>query len=403
MTQPFPEPGATPFAEYLPSVRVGAGVGERRWVDYLRDQTATAFRASRALKRTVAEVVGTAQGDARIRLIDEWVRKNIKHGGSLVEAATVILARRSGNRTTLLKAMLGAAGIEASMLLAGNIKAAFIGETPGAGALPYLEAFDQPVLVTSLGPIDSRLRHSTPGLMSPLVRGARALRLEAGDPIAVDVAARSSDRREVELDAKLDAHGSAEVRVVERLTGWPALEWREAIEQIAPDRLRAQFEQQTLGYYFPGAALASLKWTGMEQRDGELIVEYNFTHPSFARRVESRLVVPAPYAAMLGRRYVQVATRRTPLQLDPVAPTHLRAHVTLPEGSKVIAPPAVALEIAGARFKQAASASDGALVLDAQFEMKPTRVAPAGYSAFVEFVDRVDRAEARAAEIELRR
>src|SRR5205085_9403486 len=129
------------------------------------------------------------------------------------------------------------------------------------------------------------------------------------------------DERRIALDAKLAPDGGADVSVKERLRGWPALEWREGLDRIPEDRVRAEFEQHTLGFYFPGATLEDLKFGPREDDASPFVVEYRFHAPRFAIADGKQLVVPAPYPAMLGKRFVGVASRETALQLLYAAPT----------------------------------------------------------------------------------
>src|SRR5437879_5734797 len=157
----------------------------------------------------------------------------------------------------------------------------------------------------------------------------------------------------MDLEARLELDGSAEVLVREKLRGWPAVEWREALEKLAKDRVRPEFEQRTLGFYFPGSTLQDLSWSGQDDDDGLFTVEYKFRSPQLARKEGHHLVLPAPYPAMLGRRYVGVNKRRTPLSIDYASPTVLSARVAVPPGVQVELPPAAKADGFG-QFEQAA-------------------------------------------------
>jgi hypothetical protein len=248
--------------------------------------------------------------------------------------------------------------------------------------------------------VDPRYRHSATGFVTPALRGSKALRLGSGQAELATVSIENPDARRMELEARLQRDGSAEVVVREKLRGWPAVEWREALEKLSSDRVRPEFEQRTLGFYFPGSTLQDLKWSGQNDDDGLFTVEYKFRSPQLARKVGHRLVLPAPYPAMLGRRYVGVATRRTPLSIDYASPTELSARVAVPPGVQVELPPAARADGFG-QFEQVAAETATGIELKARFVMPRTRVPPDRYREFVDFATRVDRAEARAAEIGL--
>jgi len=85
-------------------------VSLERWRDYLRDRWAMSLRPNDELRTIAAEAAGPV-GDggpeamlARARRLDAWVRRSVKTGGDLDDAATMALARREGNLHVVLAA-----------------------------------------------------------------------------------------------------------------------------------------------------------------------------------------------------------------------------------------------------------------------------------------------------------
>ncbi len=390
----FIEPSATPFQEDLPSVRVAAGVSMARWRDYLRDQSFGADRPNAELSAVATSETAHAHSDGeKLAALDRWVRRNIRGSGRLDEAATVILARKEGNRERVLSALLHAVGVDSTLAIARPVTAPRLG-----GALPDLESYDQGLLYVDHRFIDSRYKHSPTGFLVPALRGGEALLLGGGPVQTVILPATNDDDRAVTLVGHLDGSGAAQLEVKETLRGWPALEWREALEKLSPDRLRPEFEQHTLGFYFPGSTLLDLSWSGADGDDGPFVVRYRFRAPQLGRVVGDALVLPAPFPALLARRYVTVAARTSALHIDYAAPTSLTAQIALPDGLDVVLPSPVRLDGFG-RFAQAVQQRGRTLYLDASFALPDQRVAPDRYGAFVDFAAAVDRAEARAAEL----
>ena len=287
-------------------MRVASGLSTQGWKDYLLDGQMLAGRANRELARVAAGVTRGATSEAdKARAIDTWVRRHIKGGGgALDEGATSILAREEGNRITLEGALLAAAGVPSRIWLAHPPRDAQL-----EGELPDLEGFDEPLLVAGGLSIDPRYRHAATGFVSPPLRGGRAFALAPGALQSARVPTQNPDDRQMDFEVKLAADGSAEVSVREKLRGWPALEWREALEKLAADRVQPEFEQHTLGFHFPGASLVALSWEGKDDDAGVFTVAYNFRAP-LARRVGRGLVLPAPFPAPLGKRYIGVARAR---------------------------------------------------------------------------------------------
>jgi hypothetical protein len=300
---------------------------------------------------------------------------------------------------TLLVALLRAAGVPATIWLAHPPRAAELD-----GQLPDLEGFDEPFLSAAGLQIDPRFRHGAAGFLAPALRGGRAFALRRGPVQLGRVDERNPDDRRMDFDVRLAADGSGEVTVRERLVGWPAVEWREALEKLAADRVNAEFEQRTLGFHFPGASLISLGFEKRDEDDAPFLVTYRFRAPQLARRVGRDLVLSAPFAAQLGRRYVGVATRTTPMLLDYSPPTRVHARIALPEHTAAAVPAPVRAEVPFGLFEQSivpagGGAGAGAVELDARFSMSEARLPAASYGELVDFAQRVDRAEARALEI----
>jgi tetratricopeptide (TPR) repeat protein len=390
--QRFAEPGAAPMAEFMPSVRASARVSRAAWRAYLTDLGWAARRRDPALDELAARLTAGDKNDRqRLLHLDAWVRKNVRHGGGLDDAATAILARREGNRATLLAALAEAAGLPARILLGRSARSARIeGE---------LEGFDQALVEAGGIVVDPRYRHGQPGELPAALRGELALVLEPGVAEPVRLPEATTDARQMKVTIALRADGGGKVRVEERLRGWPALEWRESLERLPVDRVRPQFEQRTLGYFFPGAALEDLTWEAADRDDQPFVVRYSMDAPSIARRHGDALVLPAPFAAQLLRRYATGHARSTPVYVDEVSPTDLDLTVELPAGARVEVGPALHRDEKVGRFEQRTWLEGGALHMRSRFFLPTQRVAVDAWPAFLAWVAAVDRAEAAVAQI----
>src|SRR5262249_35907725 len=151
------------------------------------------------LHRVAAEVTrGAATPADKVRAVDAWVRRRIKGGGALDEAATSILAREEGNRITLEAALLRAAGVPSQTWLAHPLPDADLD-----GELPDLEGFDEPILVAGGLWVDPRYRHAATGFVTPALRGARAFALTPGALTRGHVSSEHPDERRMDLDVRL--------------------------------------------------------------------------------------------------------------------------------------------------------------------------------------------------------
>ncbi len=391
------EPEAVSHAEFLPSVRVASGLTQTQWQRFLVNGQAALLRPNSAIRALVGELVrGVSEPRERLRVLDAWVRNNIQGGGSIDERASFILERRQGSRSQLLLALLRAAHVDAEMVLGRPL-----GSPDVDGPLPDLESFNEPLLLVRDGKstiaVDPRYRHGPPGVLSAKLRGQPALRIATSGPTTTTLPEAHRDSRKMTIDWELDAKLGSRVKVTELLDGMPALEWREAIETLPVDRIRPEFEQQTLGQHFPGASLVSLQWQNEKADEQPLTVSYEFLLPTSGRQIERATLLSAPYPAALLRRYGQRRERRTTMRIAFVAPTEI---VTTYHGAVVpeaIAP--VELQTPYGTFSLAGDRSPTALRLTTKLAMPASLVRPADYAAFIRFAATVDQAEATAAKI----
>lgn len=391
------EPEAVPHSEYLPSVRVAAGLSADHWRRFLVNGQAGLLRPNREMRRLVEQLTADrSRPEERLRALDTWVRMNIQGGGTIDERASFVLERKQGSRSLLLLALLRLAHLDAEMVLARPVGAAELDSE-----LPDLEGFNEPLLRVRIGdewrPVDPRYRHGPAGVLGPRLRGVEALRVAVGGPTRVTLPATNQDGRKMTIDYAINDTLGARVKVTERLTGVPALEWREAIETLAADRIRPEFEQQTLGQHFPGASLTALGWQHEKDDDEPLIVQYEFTLPTVGRQIERALFLSAPYPALLMRRYGLRKQRRTALRLGFVAPTEIE---TTYHGSVIpesIAP--VQVDARFGSFSLRGERSNQSLKLVTRLAMPTSVVRPTDYDEFVRFAATVDQAELTAAKI----
>ncbi len=391
MSQREAEPSSVPPVEFVSSVRLSLGVSQAAWRDFLVDFSWSARRRDPEISRLAKSLIVGARTDReKVTRIERWVRGNIKRSDSLEEAASATLARREGSRVTLIAALSEAVGVPARVLLARSQRSPNISSE--------LEGFDQALVEAGGMVIDPRYRHGHTGDLPPPLRGAQALVLESeASATPVTLPTTSPDQRRMHVDLTLSADGGGQVVVEEVLEGWPAVEWRDSLAQLAPDRVRPQFEQRTLAYFFPGATLTSLTWEAAEVDDRPFIVRYALTAPGMIRRVGDAWVLPVPFAAQLLRRYATGAPRQTPILLDEVAPTELTLRLHLPTGARLHPATPVEVAVGDARFAQ--RLDEKTLVLQSRFGAPGRRIPVAEVPAFLKWSEQVDRAEAAAAHI----
>jgi tetratricopeptide (TPR) repeat protein len=392
MEQLVPEPRSAPFLDHVPSVRIGSGASWAAWQRDLRGLVKKNGRISRAaarLARATCPSADLACVEALARFAGE-----IENAGAPLGSAASAFAERSGSRLMLLRALLRAAGLRPELWLA-RPRSADVAD----GALPETQDFSIALLrVPVRGRVlwlDPRLRFAAAGEIAPLLDGATAFSVEpaasAADRTRI-AAGRRDERRTVTLDVALRADGSADVTGDEELRGFAAAAWREALAELPADKIREEFEQRWLGFYFPGLHLDRLDVSPLAASVPPLRIRYRLWAPQVARAQGDGLRVRLGFfAAMLGREYVGVADRRLPLEVDERADTRLRARVNVPAGRRVAALPGdVALDTPFGRYRRRVRLDGSTIVVERELRIEPQRVAPSDYPAFVRFASRVD-------------
>jgi hypothetical protein len=178
---------------------------------------------------------------------------------------------------------------------------------------------------------------------------------------------------------------------VERYQGAEAARLAEALDQLGPEQ-RNQALQSALARYYGGAELSGLKLEITKEVGAPLLVRYSFVAPTFARREGDALVLPPlTFPARLGKRYVQVGTRDTPLFVDETERTHTLLKLTLPEGMKVdgLTPEIKSGGRYGSFVRKEAQAKN-VVTIDEDYRLDMARIPPRQYEEFSQFAGEVD-------------
>lgn len=407
--QLFPERSAVPAGEWVPSVRVSSGITLKQWSGFLADRLALVSRASPQVRDVAAAIAKQVHGQ-RSQLpeaIVAWVRDHIEPEADFWQTATATLARNRGNRAGLILALARTLGVPADLVMARSL---LFAEANAPISTQELDDFhDLLVRFPSAGGdrfIDPRLRRAPFAYLLPGSDGAPAV--VVGSQALVRLTSSVKDNRSVTLRANLQSDGAANVAVTEQLSGWPALEWTELLDQTGKDRvkLRQEFEQRWLGQHFPGAQLGDLSVEGSEG-DGRTRVSYTFTSARMAARQGSVLRLrPLFFQSQPGRRFGTEPSRKTALMLGFDVPLDLDAEIALPPGARVLDLGQDGdISARGARFSEERKVSGSAgaplsITLRRQSHVPIMRVLPGDYQKFaakLRSVDPLEQGEIRIA------
>lgn len=404
----IPEPSGPPSSnEYLPLVLVGAGAtGNEGVVTAYADAYLDRGQVTFEVESFAKEAVGDKKGLEAVRALYLAVMNKVKgRDAGLGVSASSTVAQDRGSRLWLLKASLEALGIPARLMAVRTFSADPAPyRFPNESLLPYLcLRIDLP---DGKGGnalwLDPAVRFAPFGELPELAAGGReAYALpEPGRPLEKTTTPRGAPApgKQVELTLKLAADGTLSGQGREVYTGFEAAQLAEALESLSPDQ-RNQALQSALSRYFGGAELSNLKLDVQRALGAPLTVQYDFIAPRFARpEGEKRLVMGAlTFPAGLGRRYVQLGSRRTPLYVDSTEAASTRAQVELPSGY-VLTGPVPEAKIgnpAFGSFVRRERQKGGRLEVEEDFRLNLARVPPNQYDAFAQFAGEVDLLQAR--------
>lgn len=399
----IPEPDAPPSGnEYLPFVVAGAGQrGNEGLVMAYADGYLDRGQVSFELEELARAAAAGKEGREAVRAFYLAVMQKLTgRDAGLGTSAAASLAQGRGSRLWTLKAGLESLGIRARVAAVRPFRADPASyRFPTEALLPYLcLRVELPEETLWLDPL---VRFAPFGELPEPAMGEREAYLfpEPGRPLekVKTPAAPEPPGKEVALELALDAEGKLTGSGEETYFGFHAAQLAEALESVAPDQ-RDQALQSALARYFGGAELSNLKLEIRREVGAPLRVRYRFSAPRFARvEDEGKLVLGAlTFPSQLGRRYVQLGSRRTPLYLDATEASRVRARLTLPAGYRVLSPePELKTSGRFGRFLRREREEGGKLVIEEELRLGMARVPAAEYQDFARFAGEVDLIQAR--------
>jgi cellulose synthase operon protein C len=404
----IPEPLGPPSGnEWLPFVSVGAGEEGnagvlRAYADAFADRGEVTWEVAAFAKKAA----GSATGLEAARAVYAAVMDKLSgRDAGLGVSAAASVAQDRGSRTWLLLASLRALGLDARLAAVRSFTsdpAPYV--FPSEGLLTYLCVH----VALSNGQglwLDPLVRYAPFNELPEFALGEREAWLlpEPGRPAqAVKTPpAGTTVSKTVTLTMSLTEEGVLSGSGTEVYSGFEAAQLAEALESIAPDQ-RDQALQGALSRYFGGADLSALKVDATRQVGGTVKVAYEFIARRFARsdRLEQgpgRLIAGGlTFPHMLGRRFLAVPARKTPLFIEGTETSHLTATLTLPKGWVLAAPEAeITLEGPNAKFVRTEKQAGAQVVVTEDFRLMQSRISPAQYEAFGQFSGEVDLVQQR--------
>ena len=393
------EPQSVAAREFIPSVNVGVNATWDSFATGLRDVLSDRDVADRGARRLAVQVAGDAAnsdpGQAAARLYD-WVLENIEDNNDLFGMAPAMLKARAGNRTRVLRYLLGLVHIRADLALARSVTS-----DQTRSELADGDTYEHPLLAVELG--DERVilwtasRGAAFGYLPPQLRGQDAILLdEQATRLTLPNGDGSDDHRLLEIVVRMDEGGGADVHVMETLHGIGAVTWRDNLEGIPEAMLEQRFEEAYVARLVAGAELTSLVIHGREDRSEPLKLEYAFTVPAFGSREGGLWTVPGIFPTRVAPVHARQPSRTTAQVVLPGLDLDVVVEVHLPEGAEFARTPTDQnLSAAGSRFTLRTTREDRELRIERRIRMPIMRVETNAYEAFAQFCRSVDEFEAQ--------
>jgi len=211
------------------------------------------------------------------------------------------------------------------------------------------------------------------------------------------------ERREADVRIAIEPDGGATVEGEERYTGAAGAAAKEAVERLDASE-RRQVVEGMLAQGFRGLSLDEAVWLGEDQAEAPLAIRWRGKVPRLARRTEAGLVVDAAILpARLGARYVQMATRETPLLVAVPERVVQRVELVAPRGHAPAAAEPRSLRSEFGTFSRIERVEGRTLVRVDRLELLRGRISPDRFPAFAAFVAGVDAIQESPATIRVER
>ncbi|MFO0713745.1 MAG: DUF3857 domain-containing protein [Sandaracinus sp.] len=397
-SQPLaPEPGAVNPREFLPSIGWAVRAEWPQLVESLRDVLADRDLRDPAAERLVREIVGepTSSAEQRAQRLYHWVIENVEDTSDVFGQAAPMLSARTGSRSRLYVYMLRLAGIDADLAVVRSYAFdATESDVPDDDTYGDLAVR----LRGSAGPIwvETGMRRSAFGTLSPLVRGQDALVLDAPfERTHVSAPSDESDLHEVDVDLTVAANGDATATITETFHGLGAAGWRNELADVPEAQLETLFEQNYVARILPGALMRSLRMTGREDPEMPLVFRYEIEVEDIGRVENGARLLPTLFPSMLTANYARLASRQRTM-IVPSQALDVRVTIHAPPGGRVEPQEERVLSgREGMEVRYGSSPTADGLALSRRVRMHRMRIPPTEYGEFAALCRATDEQEQR--------
>ncbi|HEY0797427.1 MAG TPA: DUF3857 domain-containing protein [Acidisarcina sp.] len=304
----------------------------------LKDAVASLVAPSDSGKDKVKKIYDAVMGLENTSFTREHSAAENKSAGIKIKTADDIWQQKRGNRdeiTLLFVAMVRAAGINAyAMAVTNRDRALFV---------PSYLTFDQLDDLISIVEIDGKEQYLDPGerycpfgllhWKHTLTGGLRQSR--DGAVIATTTGTGYEDAetiRSAQLD--LDADGKVQGIVRVKISGQPALYWRQVALSTDESEVKRQFEQSLQSGLPAGIQVKMSHFVGLADWNDSLLAVMDVSGV-LGTKSSKRLFLPSSFFEASDRPLFAAATRESPVDLQYPSLVQDTVNITLPAGLSI--------------------------------------------------------------------
>ncbi|HYI01784.1 DUF3857 domain-containing protein, partial [Hyalangium sp.] len=400
-----PEPGMPGWAEVAPPLHISTYKSweqvSRYWWGLVRDQ----LTPNDELRQTVERVltgVDRKNDMAVIQAVYNFVVTNTRYvalefgiHGYKPYRVDRVLARRFGDckdKASLIHAMLKLAGVDSRMVLLRMRNLGYIGEEPAS-----LAAFNHAIVYVPKHQLylDGTAEFHGAKELPSADRRATVLIVEPDGTSSFHVTPEAKFDENVtklSMDVMLKPDGGAEVKGASTVSGQQASDYRRAYRTVSTRR--STFER-AWAQSFPGLTVNEVKLNDTTLLDNDVEVDFQMTIPRYSEVLPGAALRFLPFGT--GRTYQQayatLVERRFDLVMQGPWMNQFTLSYTLPAGYTVAElPPPLEEQHPWGRVRLTYRQEGGKLISEGEVAMTSARVKVEYYTAFREFLGRVDQA-----------
>ncbi|MCB9614522.1 MAG: DUF3857 domain-containing protein [Sandaracinus sp.] len=388
------EPNAAPLPPYRPTLRFAMKPNWSSNFSALREALLDRDLYDPEAERFVRAQIGERTNPEEIvAILHRWVTENVEPADGFVGYAPSMLAQKRGDRSRVLRYLLGLAGLDARLVVARRFAAMEPGPIPRddlftSALVEVRREGGEPIFVWADG------RYASVSLIPPAVRGQEAVEImgpQAGEArrLVVPDPGVEVDRHVANVEVAFEGD-VATVAVQEIFHGLGAFVWRNELERVPAAEIQRVFAEAYVPRILPGAEVLGIEVLGREDYEAPFELRYVARIRGFGRVAGGQRLVPPLFATVLARAYASLPTRTT---TQAVSGTAQDVTIRVRVQGDVATSPDVQLGNDDIRYVRRTRRDGDAVVLERQLRMAPTIVPASGYADFANLMRRITDAE----------